>query len=216
MWGHEGELLGVFRDFHHASLHREILPHIINTHPGNYRHLRYIFIRMAPGDQEEILAFIRKTFREFAGEYPFDYTYLSDEIAGLYDRDRRVAGILAFFTFLALMISCMGIYGMARYAAEKRTRDLAIRRVFGAPYAALIRLSNTEMLQRTGVSLLLAVPLAYLVLEHWLRSFAFRTDLNWWIFLLGAAIGTGISVLATMGGIWKSMKQDPTFILKQI
>jgi putative ABC transport system permease protein len=216
MWDQEGEILGVFKDYHHISVHREILPHVVNIRPANYRHLRYMFIRLSPENQAQAIKFIDDTFRKFAGDFPFTYEYLDDEIQLMYEKDVRLARIIGAFAFLALLISCLGIYGLARYSVEKKARDLTIRRVFGASFRNIIVLANTEMIRRIGISILIAVPLSVFVLEKWLRTFAYRTDLSWWFFFLGSVVGICITVSATMIGIWRSLNRNSTEVLNQI
>jgi ABC-type antimicrobial peptide transport system permease subunit len=215
-WGVEGEILGVFRNYHHISAHREILPHVVSINPHNYRHLRYIFIRMAQEGQAETIAFIKDTFRKFSGDFPFSYEFLVEEVNQMYAGDVRLARIIGFFAFLALLISCLGIYGLARFSVEKKTRDLTIRRVFGASFQRIILLANMDMLKRIGIAVVVAIPLAFFLLERWLRSFAFRTELSWWFFLLGGALGILITVAATMIGIWKALQQKPGGVLNQV
>ena len=134
----------------------------------------------------------------------------------VYARDVRLARIIASFSFLALLISCLGIYGLARFSVEKKTRDLTIRRVFGASFRTIVLLANLEMMRRMGAALILAIPLSFFLLERWLRSFAYRTELSWWFFLLGGIIGIAITIAATMIGIWRSLQQKPTEVLNQV
>jgi putative ABC transport system permease protein len=212
----EGEILGVFKNYHHISAHREILPHVVNINPQHYRHLRFVFIRLAPENQAETIAFIRDTFRKFSGDFPFTHEFLLEEVNQMYAGDVRLARIIGFFAFLALLISCLGIYGLARFSVEKKTRDLTIRRVFGASFQRIILLANMDMLKRIGIAVVVAIPLAFFLLERWLRSFAFRTELSWWFFFLGGALGVLISVAATMIGIWKALQQKPREVLNQV
>ncbi|MEN8204229.1 MAG: FtsX-like permease family protein, partial [Bacteroidota bacterium] len=216
MWDQEGEILGVFKNYHHISVHREILPHVVNINPVNYRHLRYVFIRLTEEGQAETIEFVKETFRKFAGDFPFTYEFLVDEVDHMYEKDVRLARIIGAFSFLALLISCLGIYGLARFSVEKKARDLTIRRVFGASFQNIILLANTEMLRRIGISVLVAIPLSLFVLERWLRTYAYRTDLSWWFFVLGGMIGICITISATMIGIWRSLQQKPTEVLNQV
>jgi len=215
-WGAEGEILGVFKNYHHISVHREILPHVVTINPAHYRHLRYLFIRLAPENQSQTIDFIKETFRKFSGDFPFTHEYLLDEVDHMYARDVRLARIIGSFAFLALLISCLGIYGLARFSVEKKTRDLTIRRVFGASFQKIILLANMDMLKRIGIAVIVAIPLAFFLLERWLRSFAFRTDLSWWFFVLGGLLGIVITVAATMIGIWKALQQKPREVLNQV
>jgi ABC-type antimicrobial peptide transport system permease subunit len=216
MWGQEGEIVGVFRNFHHISLHREIMPHVVTVNPVHYRNLRFFFIRLSPGDQSQAIDFIRESFGKMAPGFPFSYEYLSDEVDQMYARDERLAKIIGSFAFLALLISCLGIYGLARFSVEKKARDLTIRRVFGASFERIILLANLEMLRRIGASVVVAVPLSFFLLERWLRSFAYRTELAWWFFLLGGVLGIVITIASTMIGIWRSLQQKPTQVLNQV
>lgn len=216
MWGREGEILGVFKNYHHISVHSEILPHVVNINPVNYSHLRYVFIRLGAGDQTQVIDFIGETFRKFAGDFPFTYEYLKDEVDHMYEKDVRLARIIGSFAILAMLISCLGIYGLARFSVEKKARDLTIRRVFGASFRDIILLAITEMIRRIGISVMVAIPISIFVLEKWLRSFAYRTDLSWWFILLGGVIGICITVTATMIGIWRSLRQQPRKVLNQV
>ncbi|MCK5692033.1 MAG: ABC transporter permease [Bacteroidales bacterium] len=216
MWGSEGEIVGVFRNYHHISVHSEILPHIVTINPAFYSHLRYLFIRIGPDKQSETIDFIGETFRKFAGDFPFTHEFLLDEMNHMYAGEKRLASIIGSFSFLALLISCLGIYGLARFSVEKKARDLTIRRVFGASFQKIILLANMDMLKRIGISVVVAIPLSFFLLERWLRSFAFRTDLSWEFFALGGVLGIIITIAATMLGIWRSLQQKPTEILNQV
>ena len=215
-WGAEGEILGVFKNYHHISVHREILPHVVTINPAHYRHLRYLFIRLSPENQSQTIDFVRETFRKFSGDFPFTYEYLLDEVDQMYAGDIRLARIIGYFAVLALLISCLGIYGLARFSVEKKTRDLTIRRVFGASSRKIILLANMDMLKRIGIAVMVAIPMAFFLLERWLRSFAFRTDLSWWFFVLGGLLGIFITVTATMIGIRKALQQKPREVLNQV
>jgi ABC-type antimicrobial peptide transport system permease subunit len=216
MWGAEGEIIGVFRNYHHISVHSEILPHVVNINPVNYGQLRYLFIRIRPENQTETIDYIKETFRKFADDFPFSHEFLLEEVDQMYARDVRLARILATFAILALLISCLGIYGLARFSIEKKVRDLTIRRVFGASFQTIILLANVGILKRIGIAVVVAIPLSFFLLERWLRSFAFRTDLSWEFFMLGGALGIIITIAATMLGIWRSLQQKPTEILNQV
>ena len=215
MWGAEGEIVGVFRNYHHISVHSEILAHVVTINPVHYRHLRYLFIRIGAENQAETIAFIKETFRKFAGDFPFTHEFLLDEVDQMYAKDVRLARILGSFAFLALLISCLGIYGLARFSVEKKARDLTIRRIFGASFQTIVLLANVDILKRIGIAVVVAIPLSFFILERWLRSFAFRTDLSWWFFALGGVLGIIITISATMIGIWRSLQQKSTEIMNQ-
>jgi putative ABC transport system permease protein len=191
------------------------MPHVVTINPIHYRHLRYVFIRISPENQSQTIGFIRETFRNFAGDFPFSYEFLLDEVDQMYAKDIRLARVLGSFSFLALLISCLGIYGLARFSVERKVRDLTIRRVFGASFRNIILLANLDILKRIGIAVVVAIPLSFFLLERWLRTFAFRTGLSWWFFALGGMLGILITIAATMIGIWRSLQQRPSEVLNE-
>jgi len=215
MWGRNGEIIGVVKDFYHVSLHKEILPHIFNTDFSYYRNLKYIFIRLVSGENRDVLAYIESVCNEFAPEFPFSYSYLEDEFEQLYSTDINLSRILGLFAVLTIIISGLSIYGLAFYSVEKKAREIAIRKVFGANLANNLTLIYKNLLTRLGISFILAIGLSLFVMGKWLQSFAYRINLDIFLFILPALLAFIVAVIATLFAMWRPVRQNPADLLKQ-
>ncbi len=215
MWGRQGEIIGVVRDFHHVSLHREILPHVFNIHPSNYGNLRYIFVKLKTDKRAETLEYLKSACQDFAPEYPFSYTFLEDDIGHLYTIDKNMSRILGLFALLILTISSLGIFGLAFYSVEKLSRVITIRKIFGAGIWNILSLYYTSMVSRIGISLILAIALSLILMPRWLRNFAYQVHLDPFLFIVPAILALAIASLATMIAIWRSIRQNPADLIKQ-
>lgn len=215
MWGREGEVIGVVRDFHHVSLHREILPHVFNIHPSNYNWLRYVFVKLNTGRSDQTLSYLESACQEFAPEFPFTYTFLEDDLRKQYTTDQNLSRILGLFALLVLVVSSLGIYGLAYYSVEKLSRVITIRKVFGAGVGQILALYYKNMLSRLGISLILAIGLSLFFTSRWLQNFAYRIHLDPFVFLVPAVLALLIAGLATMIAIGRSVRQNPADLIKQ-
>ena len=215
MWNREGEIIGVVKDFHHVSMQKEILPHVFNIHPSNYRGLRFIFIRLASLKNPEVLGYIESVCQNLAPEYPFSYSFLEDEAQQLYASDRNLSRILGLFSILILVISGLGIYGLAFYSVESKTREIAVRKVYGASLWSVLFLIYKSLLSRLGISLVLAVGLSLFVVTRWLQNFAYRINPDILHFLLPALLAFMVAVISTLIAMWRSVRQNPADQLKQ-
>ncbi|MFN2127918.1 MAG: ABC transporter permease, partial [Anaerolineales bacterium] len=215
MWGLTGEIIGVVKDFHHISLHREILPHVFNIHPSNYGLLQYIFVKLTSGKNPETISYIESICQELAPDYPFSYTYLEDEIRTLYRSDINLSKVLGLFALLALGISSLGIYGLAFYSADRYHKSITIRKVFGATMANVLSIFYRNMLSRIGISLLLSIILTLLIMNRWLHNFAYRTQPDPLLYAIPAVMALLIAGTATWIAIRRTIMQNPAESLKQ-
>jgi putative ABC transport system permease protein len=182
-------VIGVVKDFHQSSLHRPIEPMILRWPEEIYQNC----VRINPVNVEETLAFLeqtRKTFMPWLPDGPFLYEFLDERISGFYSPERKVESILRLFTAIALFTACLGLFGLASYLAEKRTKEIGIRKVLGAPIGSLIFLQTREFTKWILVSGLIAGPAAYYASHRWLLGFAYH---------INPGIGLGVfCVLATL------------------
>jgi ABC-type antimicrobial peptide transport system permease subunit len=215
MWGLTGEIIGVVKDFHHISLHREILPHVFNVHPSTYRNLRYIFIRLRSGKNPETISYIESICRELAPDYPFSYTMLEEEVRSLYSNDLNLSRVLGLFAFLALCISSLGIYGLAFYSADRYHKAITIRKVFGAGMGNLLSVFYRNMLSRIGISLILAIVLTLAIMGKWLQNFAYRIYPDPLLYAVPAFLALLIAAVATWIAIRRILVQNPANSLNQ-
>lgn len=186
-------VVGVIEDFNYASLKENIEPLVIS--PGIDR--RVAVIRLKAGNLQSNIALVKKAYINAAPAYPFEYTFLDQKFDELYRKDIRQQTILSIFSGLAIMIACLGLFGLASFTAEKRTKEIGVRKVLGSSVQDIILLLSKDLLKPVVLATLIAIPVAYSVMDSWLQNFAYRTGLKWWIFALSAGI-TVIIALATV------------------
>ncbi|MCJ7679207.1 MAG: ABC transporter permease, partial [Candidatus Aminicenantes bacterium] len=139
-WNRSGTIIGVVKNYHHVSLHREIMPQIYTVNPQNFGALRHIFIKIAPENIQETIGHIRETTQSFSPDFPFSYRFIDEGIEALYQNERRLSRIFSAFAFLAVFISCLGIFGLASHTAERKTKEIGIRKILGSSPAGIVKL----------------------------------------------------------------------------
>jgi putative ABC transport system permease protein len=195
--GHEGQIIGVVEDFHHVSLHREILPHIITISPQNYRALRHVFIKVKASNLPGTIEEIERVTENFSPDVPFQYGFVDKEIEILYSKEESLAQIITLFACLALFISSIGILGMTAFIIEHRTKEISIRKINGASIMDIIYLLNKKILKWVIIATISSGPIAYLISFFWLNNFAYKTSLSWWIFIISGGVTTLIALLSS-------------------
>ena len=178
----EGEktIIGVVKDFHMHSLHLSIQPLMIFIDTEG---MRYISVRLQPQDLPKTMAFLEKSIKQFSS-YPFEYQFLDEHFDQLYKADLRLGETFGCFTILALLIASLGLFGLAAFTAEQRTKEVGIRKVMGASVRSIVALLTKDFLSMVAVAFLLATPVAWYVMYQWLQDFAYRIHLQWWMFAL--------------------------------
>ncbi len=214
MWGSTGEIIGVVEDFHHVSLHREILPHIFNVNPMNYDALRFIFIKISPENINGKIEFINSVFDELAGNFPFTYSLLEDEIDQLYRKDMNLVKIIGIFVFLTIILSVLSIYGLAYHSIEKNTKEITIRKVFGASLQNNLALTYRKILAQIGFSLLIAIPLSIILMNSWLSNFAYSIKPKPVHFIISLLIAFFVAAITTTLAMWRTLNRNPIENLK--
>jgi putative ABC transport system permease protein len=188
----ERTVVGVVKDFHFQSMHSEILPILIFCRPDNH----YIHIRLRANDYQENIAHLRKTFETFREGHPFEYSFLDENFNQMYNSERKSGQLLGSFSGLAVFLACLGIFGLASFTAERRTKEIGIRRVLGASAPRIIFLLSGGFTKWIVFANLIAWPVAYYVMYRWLQSFAYRTDLRIEIFFLSGLTALCIALLS--------------------
>ena len=187
------EVIGVVSDFHYGTIHKKIEPLILRFRSGG----RTVMARI---EAENVLATIQQIeglYEEFQPGFPFEYHFLDEEYQQLYEAESKVATLSKYFSGLAILISCLGLFGLAAFTAERRTKEIGIRKILGASVWGIIRLLSTDFTRMVSIAILLALPVSYLVACNWLEGFAYRIELQWWYFV-GAAMLTLIIAWLTV------------------
>ena len=214
-WGQEGRIIGVVKDFHHVSLHREILPQVFTINPRFYSGwIKYIFVKVSPSGLPETLRSIREAAGKYAPDYPFEATFLDKGAASLYESEQRLGKIFTSFAFLAVFISCLGILGLAAYSAEQRTKEIGIRKVLGSSVPGIVALLSRQFSLWIMAANLIAWPIAYYAMHRWLRGFAYRTVLRLDLFVLAGLLSLFAAALPIIYQSLKAAIADPVKALR--
>jgi len=213
-WGREGQVIGVVKDFHHVSLHRKILPHVFTVHPALYSALNYISIKIKPEAVPETIRFINETSQKFAPSFPFEFSFLDKGIDDLYHAEQRLGKIFGYFAFVAIFISCLGIFGLSAFTAEQRTKEIGVRKVLGATSSGLVVLLSKEFIRWVLLANVVSWPVALLVMRKWLQNFAYRTDIGLGIFFLAGFVSLLIALLSVSYQSIRAALSDPIKSLK--
>ena len=192
--GRIGEIRAVSEDFNFASLHEKISPIVVFP---EYFWFGKILIKTSGQDMQKTIAGTEKAWKSVFNHKDFEYHFLDQEYEDLYKTDQRTASILNLFSIITILVSCLGLFGLAVFMAEQRTKEIGIRKVLGASVSSIAALLSMDFLKLIVVAFLIASPLAWLVMQKWLQDFAYKTSISWWIFAL-AGLSTVFIALFTI------------------
>jgi len=210
--GLNGRIVGVMKNFHFKGADQPIEPMAFAlTGPGN---LNMILIRLTPGSVTESIKSVGKVWKEILPEYPLEYNFVDREYENLYRSQIRLSGLLKYFTILAIIIACLGLYGLASYSAQRRTNEVGIRKVMGADQLVIMYTLSKEFLVLVIVSIVLAVPVGWIIVQSLLKQFAYRIDMNAIVFVLIAAGAVVIAMLTVSFQAYRASCINPASALK--
>ena len=191
------QIIGVVKDFHYESLHEPVKPSFFLLH-GDGGTWDKIMARIRPGHQQETIDRIRELYSNFNPGFPFTYHFLDEDYQRQYETEVHVATLAKYFSGLAIVISCLGLFGLAAFTAERRRKEIGIRKVVGASVSRIALMLSTEFLRLVAIAILIAFPLSWWAMNQWLQGFAYRIDVGTDVFLL-AAISVLLITLLTIG-----------------
>jgi ABC-type antimicrobial peptide transport system permease subunit len=191
--GKKGKIIGVLKNFHSLSLHNPIQPVILDVKEDSPYGV--CLIRTEPGKTREALASLKQLYQQFNPALPFSFYFADEEYAQQYKSEQLVTRLSHAFAGLAIFISCLGLLGLAMFSAEQRTKEMGVRRVFGASELSILTLFAKDFLKLVGISFLIAAPVAGLSMRSWLEGFAYRISLSPWIFAFAAGVALLIALL---------------------
>ena len=212
IFGQHYKILGVVKDFHFNSLHDPIQPLLINL--NEQIHWGFVMVRAWPGRMQAAIASIRKVYRDLEPKFPFQYYFSDEEYQRLYNNEQMVGRLSDSFAVLAVFISCLGLLGLAMFTSEQRTKEIGIRKVLGASELNIFSMLSKDFLQLVGMALVIASPLAWLLMNNWLREYAYRTNIAWWIFAVAGLSALLIALLTVSFQALKAAVANPTRSLR--
>ncbi|MCK7476771.1 MAG: ABC transporter permease [Candidatus Moduliflexus flocculans] len=210
--GTPGTVVGIVEDIFLYSLHRPPYAIVYTMRP--VERLNYLSVRIGTRNVPATLAHIRKVWRTMVPSYPLDYAFLDDSFERLHDAESRMSEMFSIFAFLAIAVACLGLFGLAAYTAERKTKEIGVRKVLGASawsvYASLAR----EFLRWVVLANLVAWPLAYYAMSRWLRNFALRVEIGWAVFPAAATAALLIAALTVGSQTWRAARANPVDSLR--
>ena len=189
----KGKIIGLVKDYHFRSLHNPVAPAFINLAPEPESGIA--IIRAWPNKIKQTLATIEAVSKKYNAKYPFDYSFVDDDLKRQYHSEMTVGQLAGVFAFIAIFISCMGLFGLSMFMAEQRTKEIGIRKVIGASVSGIVALLSQNFLVLVVIAFLIASPVAWWAMNKWLKDFAYRTDIGWTVFAGTALMALCIAML---------------------
>ena len=189
------------KDYHFASVTEKITPQLLSMKTGNLYGSYYIKIK--PGSETASLQWIQKTFQQFYPTDPYSYMFKNDENRKQYADVEKWKQIMLFGAALTIFISCIGLFGLSVLSAEKRTKEIGIRKVFGASVKSIVTTLSTDFIKLVVMALVIALPLAYMAANKWLQNYPYRITISWWLF---ASAGILVMLIALLTISFQSIK----------
>ncbi len=205
-----GNVIGVIKDYHFESLHHEVKPLVITYFTGH----SYYAIKLAAGNVLENIALIENTWRQFSPDWPVEYFFLDRKLEQLYNNEQKLAQVVNYFAALAILIAGLGLFGLSTFAAERRTREIGVRKVLGATAAGLAGLLSKDFVKLVLLANLIAWPVAYYMMNTWLQDFAYRIEINWLVFVLASVLTLVIAVITVSTQAIKAALANPVESLR--
>ena len=209
-WGREGTIVGVVKDFNYISLHEKVAPLTLRQVPYG----RYFSLRVLTDNYQGALAKVEQKWKELVPHRPFLYSFLDEAFNKQYLADIRFRRLWTIFAFLAIFIACLGLFGLATYSAMLRTKEIGIRKVLGADLSTIVTLLSKDFVKLVGVAILIAVPFSWYAMNQWLDNYAYKIDVEWWVFLLSGIIALSIAVFTISFQAIKSATKSPIHALR--
>jgi putative ABC transport system permease protein len=208
-------IIGIIDNFHFESLHSNVrsmgylLPEAIDS-----TRKPYLLVKISSQVTSDVLSNLRKTWDSMSAGLPFEFTFLDDKVNSLYQNDNRAGRIVTLFSCLAIFVSCLGLFGLAAFVAEQRTKEIGVRKVLGAPLSNIMWLLTGQFVKWVIVANLIAWPVGYWIMNRWLQEFAFRASLSIWIFLISGLAALSIAALTVSSQVIKAALANPAESLK--
>jgi putative ABC transport system permease protein len=190
--GQNGTIIGVTKDFHYASMKEKIGPTVFLYNP---HYLGGVYVKTTGRDAQAAIAAVAAQYKQYNGEHPFNYNFLDDKFNDLYKGEQQEGALFDYFAGIAIFISCLGLLGLAAYTAQVRTREIGIRKVLGAGVGNLTAMLSFDFLKLVIIAIIVASPLAWYAMNKWLQNYAYRVDLQWWVFAVASVIAMMVAFI---------------------
>ena len=204
-------VIGVVKDFNFFSLHSAIGPLIMSIQPDQFN---YLLIRIKPGNIPATVNFIENTWKSIVPGQPFDYSFLDKHFNEIYKDDQQTGQMFEFFSFLAIFIACLGLFGLSSYTVEQRTKEIGVRKVLGASVGGVVLLLSKDFLKLVLAAVVVAAPISYFEMSNWLQDFAYRIKIEPFVFILVGLLVFAIAIITISFQAIKAATANPVESLK--
>jgi putative ABC transport system permease protein len=214
-YGMDGKVIGLIKDFHHLSLHSMIGPTIL-MHESKWAgiKIKYLFIKINSKEIPRTLAYIEDKFKKYSLHYPFSYSFLDERVNRKYMTENKIGLILNYFSFIAIFIACLGLFGLVTFLAEQRTKEIGIRKVIGATVSSIVFQFSKSFIKWILVSNFIAWPIAYFAMNSWLNSFAYRTNIGIAVFIVSGLSAFALALITVSYKLIKAATANPVDSLR--
>ncbi|HRI21244.1 MAG TPA: ABC transporter permease, partial [Panacibacter sp.] len=193
----KGHIIGVIKDFHFESMHQKILPIVLEMFPPSQTYFNNLSVKFSGDNISASLAYLENTWKKFLPEIPYQYAFLDENFDKLYQSEQRQGTIFTVFACIAIFIACLGLLGLSAFAISQRVKEIGVRKVLGANISSIVALLSKDFLWLVFIAAIIAFPVAWFAMYNWLKDFAYRINISWWVFAL-AAIAALLVALITV------------------
>jgi len=210
-WGRDGQIVGVVKDFHYESLHHAVAPLFMHVRPDWFR---YLSLRIRAEEVHPTVAELEQIWQAIVPQRPFEFTFLDERFDRQYQADARFGRLFSYCTVLAILVACLGLFGLAAFTAEQRTTEVGVRKVLGATVPQLVLLMAKDLTGPVAVAFVVAAPVAYVAMHHWLAGFAYRVAISWEVLLLAGGLALLGALLTVSYQAIRAALADPVKSLR--
>ena len=207
------DVVGVMKDFNYNSLHGEVRPFML-FYNGDPRAFAYITVSVSSDNYKAVLNKMQNIWQKNLPGTPFEYTFLDQEVQKQYEAEITLSQIINAFTMMAILISCLGLFGLAAFSAEQRQKEIGIRKVLGASVTGVVALLSKEFIRLVSISFIIATPIAWLAMHKWLEAFAYKVNISWWMFAIAGVMSIMIALITVSFQAIKAALVNPVKSLK--
>lgn len=208
------EVIGVVKDYHWESKHMEVRPHALMLLAERFRNPYYLSVRIAGSDYQKIIKILQKDWEKYVPAIPFEYEILDKHYDGIYKNEKQTRSLLTIFSVIAIIISCLGLFGLASFMAERKTKEIGIRKTNGATTSNILRLLSLDFTKWVLLANIIAWPLTWFAMKKWLESFAYRVDIPIWIFFVAGILAFLIAMATVSFHAVRASRQNPIMSLR--
>jgi putative ABC transport system permease protein len=211
LWKDKGTIVGVVKDFHFESMRKKIEPAVFYYRPSQ---MMAMYVKTTGQDAPQAVAKTERFYKQYNPDYTFDYAFLDDSFNRLYQSEQQTGLLFNVFAGIAILISCLGLFGLATYTAQVRTREIGVRKVLGASVTGIIELLAKDFIKLVIIAIVIATPIAWYAMSRWLQDFAYRIDVQWWVFVLAGLLALVIALLTVSFQSIKAALMNPVKSLR--